>query len=108
MLTLTLERSPDILAMVARLQPKPFCVGFAAETQNLRDHALQKLHNKNLDMVAANWVNQADIGFDSLNNALQVFWRGGEQILPKTDKLTLARQLLTLVKQRYGCATGTR
>jgi len=53
-LTLTLVRNPDILATVANSATRPFCVGFAAETQNLEHYARSKLEEKNLDMIVAN------------------------------------------------------
>ncbi len=97
---LNLHRTKDIVASVACLKNKPFTVGFAAETQSLEYYARDKLQRKNLDMVAANWVGQAEGGFDSDQNALQVFWRDGQKTLKMTDKSQLARQLLTLISER--------
>jgi phosphopantothenoylcysteine decarboxylase/phosphopantothenate--cysteine ligase len=97
---IALVKNPDIIASVADLQPKPFIVGFAAETNDLENYAKRKLQAKNLDMIAANWVGQTEGGFESDSNALQVFWPGGQQILPMTDKQTLAAQLLTLIAEK--------
>ncbi|WNB76566.1 bifunctional phosphopantothenoylcysteine decarboxylase/phosphopantothenate--cysteine ligase CoaBC [Methylomonas koyamae] len=95
-----LEKNPDIVADVAALQPKPWVVGFAAETEDLENYALGKLRSKNLDMIAANWVGRAEGGFDSERNALQVFWRDGRKALEMADKTSLAVQLLQLIAEK--------
>ena len=100
-LTLVLERTPDILAQVAARQPKPFTVGFAAETQDLAHYARDKLVKKGIDLIAANQVGIPGQGFDSLDNALTLYWLEGELTLPRNDKLSLARQLIEVVAQRY-------
>ncbi|WP_076497116.1 bifunctional phosphopantothenoylcysteine decarboxylase/phosphopantothenate--cysteine ligase CoaBC [Shewanella morhuae] len=94
---LALVRNPDILATVASLPNRPFMVGFAAETHDVEAYARDKLKRKNLNMIAANDVSIAGIGFNADANALRVFWPQGSQDLPATDKLTLARQLLSLI-----------
>ncbi|MGM0594987.1 MAG: bifunctional phosphopantothenoylcysteine decarboxylase/phosphopantothenate--cysteine ligase CoaBC [Pseudomonadota bacterium] len=102
-LELALQRNPDILARVAALEPAPFTVGFAAETEALEQHARAKLEAKGLDMIAANWVGEraAGGGFNSDENALELYWEGGGQSLPRSDKPTLARSLLATIAQRY-------
>ena len=100
-LTLTFVRNPDILASVAALEEAPFTVGFAAETQNVAQYAKDKLARKKLDMIAANDVSQKDIGFNSEENALTVFWQDGEKSLPKADKRQIAFNLLEAVAERY-------
>lgn len=100
-LTLTFIKNPDILSDVAHLADAPFTLGFAAETQNLREHALSKLQRKKLNMIAANDVSDKTIGFNSEQNALSVFWSKGEKKLDVADKQLLARQLMLLVAQRY-------
>lgn len=94
---LALVRNPDILATVASLPNRPFVVGFAAETHDVETYARDKLKRKNLNMIAANDVSVAGLGFNANANALRVFWPQGSQDLPATDKLTLARQLLSLI-----------
>lgn len=94
---LALIRNPDILATVASLPNRPFVVGFAAETHDVETYARGKLKHKNLNMIAANDVSVAGLGFNADANALRVFWPHGSQDLPATDKLTLARQLLSLI-----------
>ncbi len=98
---LSLRKTKDIVADVANLNNKPFTVGFAAETHNLQHYAQDKLARKKLDMIAANWVGQAEGGFDSAVNALQVYWPNGSQSLPLTDKTQLAKQLLILIAEIY-------
>ena len=98
---LALLENPDIIAAVAGLPDKPFVVGFAAETHDLESYANQKLRRKNLDMIAANWVGQPEGGFDSSRNALEVYWQGGHTHLAMTDKSLLARQLLSLITERW-------
>ncbi|MBI5436252.1 MAG: bifunctional phosphopantothenoylcysteine decarboxylase/phosphopantothenate--cysteine ligase CoaBC [Nitrosomonadales bacterium] len=90
---LTLELLPnlDILAYVANLPKPPFCVGFAAESENLREHAKAKRKAKKLPLLAANLAQQA-IGADE--NELILFDDAGEHVLPRADKLTLARALM--------------
>jgi phosphopantothenoylcysteine decarboxylase/phosphopantothenate--cysteine ligase len=97
---LSLRKTQDIVASVANLTNKPFTVGFAAETHNLEQYALDKLQRKNLDMIAANWVGHAEGGFDSAYNALQVYWKNGQKTFTMTDKTQLASQLLTLIAER--------
>lgn len=99
-LTLTFVKNPDILSDVAHLQQAPFTLGFAAETENVREHALAKLQRKKLNMIAANDVSDKRIGFNSDQNALSVFWPSGEVTLEIADKPQLAVQLLQLVSQQ--------
>jgi len=99
-LTLTLQKTRDILAEVTGLANRPFTVGFAAETHDLEQYALDKLARKNLDMIAANWVGRDLGGFDSEQNALQVFWKNGKKNLAMTDKNQLAEQLISLIAER--------
>lgn len=101
-LQITLIKNPDILSTVKQRYPACFCVGFAAETQNLEHYARNKLHDKAVDMIAANWVG-ADTkgGFDSDKNAIRLVWREGEQELPMMSKAKLARELVSHVAQRF-------
>ena len=99
-LSLKLEMNPDILASVAALPDGPFTVGFAAETGRLREYAIGKLESKHVDMIVANLVGK-DLGFDADDNAVDVFWNGGEKSFSKRDKVMLARELATLIAQRF-------
>ena len=98
---LVLSKNKDILADVARLNNAPFTVGFAAETKDLDANAQEKLCKKNLDMIAANWVGQGQGGFDSEQNALEVFWDNGRTALAMVDKNQLAEQLINLIAKRF-------
>lgn len=104
-LSIELERTEDILAAVAGISPRPFVVGFAAETENLIANARTKLAAKSLDMIAANLVGKdaqaQDIGFNSEYNALHVIWTDGEQRLQRARKTTLARELVSLIAHQY-------
>ena len=98
---LVLHKTRDILAAVAAQKKPPFTVGFAAETHDLETHARGKLQDKSLDMIAANWVARDQGGFDSEQNALQVFWSKGQQDIAMADKRNVAEQLIQLIVERY-------
>ncbi len=98
--SLALIKNHDILAAVSQRKEQPFVVGFAAETDNLAEYAKDKMKAKNLDMVAANVIGK-DIVFGSDMNALQVFWSEGEQTMATAFKSHLARELMTLIIERY-------
>ncbi|HIL93826.1 MAG TPA: bifunctional phosphopantothenoylcysteine decarboxylase/phosphopantothenate--cysteine ligase CoaBC [Cycloclasticus sp.] len=98
---LTLVKTTDILTDVATQDDTTFCVGFAAETDNLEAYAKGKLERKSLDMIAANWVGRDEGGFNSEYNALSVYWNGGEQEIGSMPKPELARELITLIAKRY-------
>ncbi len=102
-MTIELVRNDDILASVAALDKAPFTVGFAAETENLREYALGKLERKQLDMIVANQVG-VDKGFDSDENAVNIYWQAGEQAFDLADKQELARDILKLIAERYEIA----
>ena len=99
-LNLTLVKNPDILATVAALPNAPFCVGFAAETQNVESYARDKLVRKKLAMVVANDVSNPAIGFNSDQNAASVFWQDGQQDIALTSKADMARQIIALIAQK--------
>ncbi len=97
-LTLELVPNPDILAHVASLPKPPFCVGFAAESENLTEYAEQKRRAKKLPLLVGNLAQQA-IGSD--DNELVLFDDSGSHALPRADKLTLARLLMQHIAQLY-------
>jgi phosphopantothenoylcysteine decarboxylase / phosphopantothenate---cysteine ligase len=99
-IVLALVRNPDILAEVAASSPRPFVVGFAAETENVEANARLKLEGKSLDLIAANRVG-ADCGFDREDNALLVLWPGGGRVdLGSGSKAELADRLVRLIVER--------
>src|SRR5690606_34023972 len=93
-LTLELEPNPDIVATVAALPERPFVVGFAAETRDLLDNARDKLVRKRLDLVIANDVSAAGIGFGSDDNQVLVISRHFTLRPPRLAKDQLARLLI--------------
>lgn len=99
-LVLQLSRTPDVLATVAKGTPRPFVVGFAAETQNVEQNALKKLEAKQLDMIAANQVGEG-LAFDCDDNALTVYWADGRRELGRAPKCRLARALVDVIAERY-------
>lgn len=93
-ITLQLIQNPDILKTVCALANKPFCIGFAAETNNLIEHATAKRLKKGVDLIAANDVSQHDIGFNSDNNAITLIGEQFSQHFTAMPKRQLATELL--------------
>ena len=100
LITLTLEKTPDILGEVAGLMPSPFTVGFAAETEMLLENARKKLINKKVDMIAANLVGE-NKGFETEENELQIIWKDGNIKLDLAPKEKLARDLIAIIAKRF-------
>jgi phosphopantothenoylcysteine decarboxylase/phosphopantothenate--cysteine ligase len=94
---LELAENPDILAAVARLPQRPYCVGFAAETDDLAHNAREKLKRKNVPLIVGN-IGPATFGRD--DNALLLVDAEGERQLPSADKLSLARELVREISTR--------
>jgi phosphopantothenoylcysteine decarboxylase/phosphopantothenate--cysteine ligase len=104
-LTLTLKKTPDILAAIGERSPKPFVVAFAAETDSVEANAKTKLLKKNADLIVANDVADKSIGFDSEQNEVLVLARDGSTTrLAKAPKLVIANRILDLVLARLGRA----
>ncbi|WP_458524877.1 bifunctional phosphopantothenoylcysteine decarboxylase/phosphopantothenate--cysteine ligase CoaBC [Onishia taeanensis] len=110
-LTLTLIKNPDIIAEVALHRggaPRPFVVGFAAETRDVEAYARDKLTRKGLDMIVANDVSQAGLGFGADHNAALLLWPAagkagtplGRRALPAQTKATLATAILDCLLER--------
>lgn len=100
-LIIKLIKNPDIIADIANAENSPFCVGFAAETQDVERYALDKLKRKNLKLIAANDVAKSGQGFNSENNALTVFSDTQRFDITLADKKTVAQKLLTIIAQQY-------
>lgn len=96
MMQLNLTRNPDIISAVAELTPRPFVVGFAAQTEDVLTKARVKRKQKKMDMIIANQVGLG-LGFNSDDNAVTVISEMHEVTLPRTSKSALARQLITLI-----------
>ncbi len=104
-LTITLRKTPDILADVAKLSPKPFIVAFAAETNDVEAHAREKLQRKGADLIVANDVADGSIGFDSDQNEVIVIASDGSVTrLERAPKLVIANRLLDVVVARLRSA----
>ena len=93
---LVFEENPDILASVAALENAPYCVGFAAETDNLIDNARAKLFRKNVPLIVANLVSDA-INQDS--NAVVFVERETDTPLAKATKEHIAQALIAKIAQ---------
>lgn len=104
-LTLTLVKNPDIVATIAARSPHPLVVGFAAETHDVERYARDKLARKGMDMIVANDVSQAGLGFGADDNAALLLWRDGDdtdsQALPPQPKTTLADAIIDRVLTLY-------
>jgi phosphopantothenoylcysteine decarboxylase / phosphopantothenate---cysteine ligase len=90
-LSLELEENPDILAWVAGLPKAPFCVGFAAESENLAQNAKAKLAKKKLPLIVANLAQEA-LGRD--DSAITLYDANGEHRVAPGPKIELARKLV--------------
>ena len=112
-MTLRLVKNPDIIATIAgsanesaAASPRPFMVGFAAETRDLERYARDKLDRKGLDMIVANDVSQAGLGFGVDDNAALVLWRNaaaepGRIELPAQSKACLAEAVIDRALRGY-------
>jgi len=109
-LTLTLERTPDILSEVlSNQQDGLLIIGFAAETENVLANARKKLQTKKLDAIVANDVTRVDSGFDSTSNAITIIKRDSDQPieLPLMAKTAAAHHILDeIVSLRQKQSTG--
>ena len=97
-ISLALEPTADILAEIAPHKGNRIIVGFAAETENLRDSARAKLESKRLDLIVANDVTAEGNGFDSDYNTVLILGRNGlERPLPRLRKIDVANEILNEV-----------
>ena len=100
-MTLKLVQNPDILKTVAERKQRPFTVGFAAETENLIEHATAKLKRKRLDMIIANNVANTTIGFNADDNETLVITTTGTSEISKMRKSGLARKLIAIIADSF-------
>lgn len=97
-LVLELDKAPDILKTIGERKTKQFVVGFAAETEDVLQHAQSKLERKNLDMIVANNVLLEGAGMGSDTNIVTLLTRDGEQLaLEKLSKRAVADKLFDAV-----------
>lgn len=97
-----LVQNPDILAEVAALANGPFCVGFAAESENLETYAQEKRRRKNIPLIVGNLIQD---GFGGNDNRLVLFDDAGSHSLPPASKAVLAQNLIdhisSLIQKRF-------
>jgi phosphopantothenoylcysteine decarboxylase/phosphopantothenate--cysteine ligase len=96
---LPMTENPDILAAVAKLPRRPYCVGFAAESHELAKHARDKRVHKGVPLMVGN-IGPATFGRD--DNRLLLVDEQGERELPQASKLNLARALVREIASRLG------
>ena len=90
-LSIEFDETPDILKSVASRKNRPFCVGFAAESQNVEEYARKKRIEKGIPLIAANLVTEA---LNSDDNSLVLIDEHGTKTLASSSKLEQARQLM--------------
>src|SRR5438552_3460136 len=97
-LSITLTKNPDILGTIASASPRPFIVAFAAETESVEQNAREKLAKKDADLIVANDVSDASIGFDADQNEVIVIARDGSSTkIARAPKSVVANRILDLV-----------
>jgi len=101
-LVLTMVKNPDIIGTVANQADKPYCVGFAAETNDVEAFGRKKLQAKQLDMICINDVSDQSIGFNSDDNELTVVSASSDdsQTITKSSKSLIAKKLLQLIAEQ--------
>ncbi|CAH0120107.1 Cysteine/Cysteine sulfinic acid decarboxylase [Paenibacillus sp. CECT 9249] len=105
-LTLHLEKTPDILQEVGARKTTQYVIGFAAETDNLEQYAMDKLRRKNCDLLVANDVTAEGAGFGKDTNIVQIYDRNGlVETLPQMAKSEVAFRLLQFVAGRLAGET---
>jgi phosphopantothenoylcysteine decarboxylase/phosphopantothenate--cysteine ligase len=95
--------APDLLQELSRKKGTKVLVGFAAETENAVDNAIQKLEKKNLDMIVANNVLDEGVGFESDFNRVSIVFPGGQAIqTEKMTKVEISQIILDKVEEIVG------
>ena len=110
-LTLTLVRTPDILAELGRQRAgkgRPMLVGFAAETDDVVAGARRKQREKGVDLVVANDVSRTDIGFEVDANEVTLVTPSGEETLPRQTKSAIALQIVQRIETLLLAGTAVR
>ena len=103
-----LKENEDIVGSIANTHPRPFVVGFAAETQKALEYARAKRERKGMDAIVVNDVSDATIGFDSSDNAVTLIHDGGELALKKMSKSAIAGRLVTEIAALYNAHAAVR
>jgi phosphopantothenoylcysteine decarboxylase/phosphopantothenate--cysteine ligase len=102
--TITLNRTRDILGDLGRLPARPVLIGFAAETRNVVAYAQDKLQQKGADLIVANDVSRTDAGFDVDTNAVTLVSSNGTEALPLQSKSAVAAAILDRIEQLLASA----
>ena len=110
-MTLTLQRTPDILTDLARLPSRlssgvPMLVGFAAETGDPEATAREKRSRKGVELMVANDVSRPDAGFDVATNTVTLIDAEGERVVPLQSKERVAAAILDRVEQLVHARSG--
>jgi phosphopantothenoylcysteine decarboxylase/phosphopantothenate--cysteine ligase len=101
-LRLTLKKTEDILSALGQRKKNQILVGFAAETEDLKQNAQKKLKEKNCDIIVGNLVGPSHSGFGSDTNQVTLFFKDGSvEALDVMEKEAVARILLDRVKERF-------
>ena len=100
-MTLRLVKNPDIIGSVAARNKPPFMVGFAAETNNVLSYAADKLKRKRLNLIVANNIAQAGVGFGVDTNEVTVLGAEFEEKISLSSKSVLSEKLLTIIESHY-------
>ena len=96
-LEIELKKNEDILKNVATNFSSSYVVGFAAETSDVNNNAMQKLKSKNLDMIISNDVSDKSIGFNVDDNEVTVITCDEKIFLKKDKKIRIAREILKII-----------
>ncbi len=98
---LDMEKNIDILKTLGKKNRRPYLVGFAAETENLRENALKKIESKKIDAIVVNDVSRDDIGFSSDFNQVTIYFSDGmETNIPRREKEDVALDILREIAKR--------
>lgn len=100
-LSLRLVKNPDILKNLTKKKTHQYMVGFALETQNEKENALKKLHEKKLDLIILNSLNDKGAGFDKETNKVTLFSKEGESIdFPLKSKKEISVDILSFISEK--------
>lgn len=101
--TVSLVQTPDILQKAGKMKGKRILVGFAAETERIKEHALKKARAKNLDMIVANDITKKGIGFGSDFNQVIIVFPDGKSIRSgKKTKSEISAMILDKIEDKIG------
>jgi phosphopantothenoylcysteine decarboxylase/phosphopantothenate--cysteine ligase len=109
--TLTLVRTPDILAELGRIRAgkeRPLLVGFAAETTEVVASARRKQRDKGVDLIVANDVSRSDAGFEVDTNEVTLISAAGEESLPLQSKTSIAGKVIDRIEAILQSSTAVR